>query len=282
LINLLENAVRHTRKGEIFIDIRGPELTPGDKIELSFEIRDTGSGIPANKINQLFKGITTQELPDTIEPEPKGLGLVVCKRLVELMGGTIHVLSEPGRGASFIFNVFVGPARKPKYSLLRPGSAEAGKIVIMTTVKAKDENKKRMLSEDFAKQYPLRILVAEDNPINQKLIITVLSRLGYPAVLAQNGKEVLELVDQDPFDLILMDVQMPEMDGLEATRMLRLCLERQPVIIAMTANAMDGDQDSCIQAGMDDYICKPVGLDDLLVRLEKWGGAIKAKGASTI
>jgi CheY-like chemotaxis protein len=132
------------------------------------------------------------------------------------------------------------------------------------------------MSEDFATEFPLRMLIAEDNPINQKLILAVLARLGYSAALAQNGKEVLEMADHEPFDLILMDVQMPEMDGLEATRKLRLCLDRQPVIIAMTANTMHGDQDACIRAGMDDYVCKPVQLDELLARLEKWGSAIKS------
>src|SRR6202042_971149 len=111
---------------------------------------------------------------------------------------------------------------------------------------------------------------------NQKLTMKVLEKLGYQPTLARNGKEVLELASLEPYDLILMDVQMPEMDGLEATRMIRLCLEKQPVIIAMTANALDGDQDNCIQASMDDYICKPVELDELIRQLEKWGGALKA------
>ncbi len=100
--------------------------------------------------------------------------------------------------------------------------------------------------------------MAEDNEINQKLIPTILSKINYEAGLARNGKEVLEMEGLSSYDLILMDVQMPVMDGLEATRMVRLCLEKQPVIIAMTPNALDGDQDICIQAGMDDYICKPV------------------------
>jgi CheY-like chemotaxis protein len=146
----------------------------------------------------------------------------------------------------------------------------------------KGENGKRMLSEEFAKEFPLRILVAEDNPINQRLTIKVLSKLGYQADLAQNGQEVLERVGYDRYDLILMDVQMPEMDGLEATRMVRLLPEKQPVIIAMTANAMEGDRDNCLQAGMDDYISKPVEWDDLLIRLEKWSAAIKARHTATL
>ncbi len=123
----------------------------------------------------------------------------------------------------------------------------------------------------------MRVLVAEDNPVNQKLILMVLARLGYSAALAQNGKEVLEMAFYEPYDLILMDVEMPGVDGLEATRTLRLRLNKQPVIIAMTANTMHGDQDVCIRAGMDDYLCKPLELDEFLVQLEKWGSAIKKK-----
>jgi signal transduction histidine kinase/ActR/RegA family two-component response regulator len=280
LMNLLENAVRYTPQGEIFLDIHSPGVRTGNMVELAFEIRDTGCGIPAGRIDQLFKGITPNDLEQ--EKGPVGLGLVVCKKLVELMGGTIRVESEPGKGTRFTFNIFVGPALKPKHSPLHPGSPAAGKKIIVSPVKNRDENKKRLLSEDFAKEFPLRILVAEDNAVNQKLIMTVLSKLGYTATLAHNGKEVLELVDHEPYDLILMDVQMPEMDGIEATKMLRLCLDRQPVIIAMTANAMNGDQDICIQAGMDDYICKPVNLDELLMQLEKWGAAIRARRTSSI
>jgi CheY-like chemotaxis protein len=133
------------------------------------------------------------------------------------------------------------------------------------------------LSNDFSKQYPLRILIAEDNPINQKWTTKILSKLGYESQVAENGKEVLEVVSHEQYDLILMDVQMPEMDGLEATRMIRLCLQSQPVIIAMTANVMHGDRQACMQAGMNDYISKPVELNELVNMLEKWGLMIKEK-----
>ncbi|MBA4057981.1 MAG: histidine kinase, partial [Marivirga sp.] len=133
------------------------------------------------------------------------------------------------------------------------------------------------LSHDFAKKYPLRILVAEDNRVNQKLAIKVLSKLGYDPDIAQDGKEVLEEVDKVNYDLIFMDVQMPEMDGLEATRMIRLCLSVQPVIIAMTANAMQGDREECMQAGMDDYLSKPVRVEELVIVLEKWSLKMQEK-----
>ncbi len=133
------------------------------------------------------------------------------------------------------------------------------------------------LTTDFAKKYPLRILIGEDNRINQKLAIKVLGKLGYDPDIAQDGKEVLEEVSKVNYDLVFMDVQMPEMDGLEATRMIRLCLSVQPVIIAMTANAMQGDREECLQAGMDDYLSKPVHVEELVIVLEKWALKIKEK-----
>jgi CheY-like chemotaxis protein len=125
------------------------------------------------------------------------------------------------------------------------------------------------LSAEFSQQYPLNILVAEDDPINQELAIKVLQRLGYDPQLAKTGKEVLELAGAMNFDLIFMDIQMPEMDGLEATKMLRLCLSMQPVIIAMTANVMEEDKEACLEAGMDDYISKPVNLEVLIGKLQR-------------
>jgi CheY-like chemotaxis protein/nitrogen-specific signal transduction histidine kinase len=135
----------------------------------------------------------------------------------------------------------------------------------------------KKLSADFAKQYPLRILVAEDNPVNQKWAIKILGKLGYQPDIADNGHIVLDMVGKAAYDLILMDVQMPEMDGLEATKMIRVCLNKQPTIIAMTANVMHGDRMACMQAGMDDYISKPVQLNELVNMLEKWALVITDK-----
>ena len=135
----------------------------------------------------------------------------------------------------------------------------------------------RNLSADFARQYPLRILIAEDNPVNQKWATKILSKMGYEATIAENGHIALEIVGQSEYDLILMDVQMPEMDGIEATKMIRVCLQKQPVIIAMTANVMHGDRQACMQAGMDDYISKPVELGELVCMLEKWAAVIQER-----
>jgi CheY-like chemotaxis protein len=276
LMNLVENAIRYTPNGEISLVVRTSPAIKDNGVTLEFELQDTGCGIPANKLHQLFNGTIGEDAAGQVESQPKGLGLVICKKLAEIMGGNISVKSQPGQGSIFTFTAVFSPALKPKHSPLNTGSAENDKKVILSKIGKKEESKSQELSETFSREFPLRILVAEDNEINQKLILRILSKLGYEAGLAHNGKEVLEMADLSSYDLILMDVQMPEMDGLEATRMVRLCLEKQPVIIAMTANALDGDQDNCIQAGMDDYICKPVELNELIRQLEKWGGAIKS------
>ncbi|MGI4750166.1 MAG: response regulator [Janthinobacterium lividum] len=140
-----------------------------------------------------------------------------------------------------------------------------GKDTVVT-----DQKNKQKLSVEFAQNYPLNILIAEDDKMNQKLVTKVLNKLGYEPQVAENGKDVLEIVSNKNYDLILMDVQMPEMDGLEATRMIRVCLTEQPIIIAMTANTLQGDREECLKAGMDDYIGKPVRLDGLVNIIEKW------------
>lgn len=150
---------------------------------------------------------------------------------------------------------------------------ESGTALTMT------QSKK--LSAEFATQYPLKILVAEDDLMNQQLAIMILKRLGYSVDVAPNGQEVLEIVSEKKYDLMLMDVQMPEMTGLEATRMIRLCLSVQPVIIAMTANAMDGDKESCLASGMNDYISKPVNIEELVEKLEKWAVTLNAVKENT-
>jgi CheY-like chemotaxis protein len=129
---------------------------------------------------------------------------------------------------------------------------------------------KTKLRKEFAADYPLTILIAEDNPVNQKLAERILNKFGYQPDIVSNGREALSILSAKNYDLVLMDVQMPEIDGLEATRRIRLGSEVQPVIIAMTANAMQGDREMCIDAGMNDYISKPINLDELIALLKKW------------
>jgi CheY-like chemotaxis protein len=132
-----------------------------------------------------------------------------------------------------------------------------------------DSRPANLLNQDFATNYPLKIMVAEDNLINQKMILKVLDKLGYKAALASNGKEAIKLLDEQYYDMIIMDVQMPEMDGLEATRYIRKNYTVQPTIVAMTANAMLEDRDECLNAGMDDYISKPLKIESLITILKQ-------------
>jgi CheY-like chemotaxis protein len=146
-----------------------------------------------------------------------------------------------------------------------------------TDALAEQQTNKLKPTAEFANQYPLNILLAEDNETNQKVALKALSKLGYEASLAQNGEEALEMVSEGKYDIIFMDIQMPVKDGLEATRMIRLCLNTQPVIIAMTANAIQGDRQKCINAGMDDYISKPFKIDELVQMIEKWAVQLRVK-----
>jgi CheY-like chemotaxis protein len=168
------------------------------------------------------------------------------------MGGEIKVKSQPGKGSIFSWTI-----------LCRPG-----------TQKRKIPMAIKPLPLQLAEKYPLQILVAEDNPINQQLAMVILTKMGYEPEFVENGKGVLTKLQEKKIDLILMDIQMPEMDGLEATRIIRNGKGPQPVIIAMTANAMSGDRDECLAEGMNDYLPKPVNLDQLVTMLKKWGGMI--------
>jgi CheY-like chemotaxis protein len=171
-------------------------------------------------------------------------------------------------------NLFKSALTKPvKHSLLYKAIADEFTITQSKSTILKNLTDK--ISTDFAKRYPLRILIAEDNITNAQIASMFLKKMGYKTDIAKNGQEALEIVSDTNYDLIFMDVQMPVMDGLEATRMIRLCLNEQPVIIAMTANAMQGDRQECLQAGMDDYISKPIKIEEMNKMLEQW--AIKIK-----
>ena len=252
LMNLVSNAVKFTHQGEIFLGVHLLREERIGTMELSFEVRDTGIGIPAEKIEMLFKSFSQVDSSTTRKYGGTGLGLAICEKLVSLMGGNITVKSQPGEGTTFAFTILTKPG------FLSPVPVKEG-IARNETLKA-----------GFAEEFPLRILIAEDNVINQQLMQHILGNLGYRPDSVENGALAVAAAGQKTYDLILMDVQMPEMDGLEATRHIRGSLSSQPVIIALTANAMQGDREECLEAGMDDYISKPVRLDELMRLLEKW------------
>jgi signal transduction histidine kinase/ligand-binding sensor domain-containing protein/CheY-like chemotaxis protein len=380
LVNFLGNAVKFTSKGEVFVGVgigEAPEPPARNSVELRFTVHDTGPGIPADRMDRLFKPFSQADSSITRLFGGTGLGLAISQRLVERLGGRIRVASEPGRGSSFSFTILCqtapaaptlskdpggprleaeglagkrlflagvcppaarivegyarqwgircdhpsgSPGSPPRLPEIRPdlavvdqedpsapawltvledvwipvvvlrpiGVQEYGEEWSPTAVHRPVRRGSLLIAVRAALGLPvgtltssrgsddtaeiraglpasLRILLAEDNSVNQKVALLLLERLGYRADLAANGLEALAALRRQPYDLVLMDVQMPEMDGLEAAR--RICAEwppdARPRIIAMTANALRGDREACLEAGMDDYLSKPILLDDL-------------------
>jgi signal transduction histidine kinase/ligand-binding sensor domain-containing protein/DNA-binding response OmpR family regulator len=393
LINLISNAIKFTKKGEIFVNVRLLSISHDNQIELGFDIKDTGIGIPADKLHRLFKAFSQVDSSTTRQYGGTGLGLVISEQLVRLMGGQISVESEIGKGSTFRFAIRSQKSMLPEpthenYDMngfanfkilavddndtncrilkgqleqwkLNPVIAKSGEQALKALTEANDfklvitdmqmpsmdgiqlatiirseypelpimllssvnyilhkdhptlfcsiltkpakqhilfkhivkelsrqvtsavgdhhqqpDTQKRVLPENFSEMYPLNILVAEDNQMNQKLIMKILSKLGFEVDLAADGLEALDFVNKKTYDVILMDIQMPKMDGLEATQIIKKRFPNRPAIIAMTANALPADLKTCMDAGMDDYISKPFKLDDLVHKLQKWATAV--------
>lgn len=382
LLNLVSNAVKFTVRGEIVINV---SMVPGHNQDfaLSFSVRDTGIGIPSEKLDKLFHAFSQVDSGTTRKYGGSGLGLTISKRLIELMGGDIKVESEFGKGTTFCFHIksakghesgiaehleshaglqgkhilivddndasrgvlqaqlaqwefaatavgsgsealeilavndkidlvladfnmpemdgfqmtklilasypavrviLLGPASHEQYKK-EPGlfNAVVAKPVkyhvlystIISQLKKVDvahepHVRGNLFTVEFARRYPIDILIAEDNLINQKLAMRVLTKMGYAPDVAPNGLAALDSLTRKNYGLIFMDVQMPEMDGLEATKRIRLDNIHQPVIVAMTANAMPEDRGACLAAGMDDYLSKPIKVDEILSAIEKW------------
>ena len=243
LINLVGNSIKFTSKGEITI---GAELesTENEQVVVRFSVSDTGIGIPEARRNAIFSPFTQVDGSTTRKYGGTGLGLSICKQLSELMGGTIGVESEEGKGSTFWFTARLkrqsdGARPVPKQAAGRPASLEG------------------LDTSD------VHILVAEDNMINQKVAQSILGALGFTKLdFVANGLEAVKALELINYDLVLMDCQMPEMDGFEASSQIRnkasAVLNHDVAIIAMTANAMKGDRERCLEAGMNDYLTKPI------------------------
>ncbi|MCC6639531.1 MAG: response regulator [Deltaproteobacteria bacterium] len=387
LVNLVGNAIKFTERGEVAILVSARVLD-AERIETRFSVRDTGIGIPKEAIGRLFQSFHQVDASTTRRFGGTGLGLAISKRLVEIMGGSMQIESEIGRGSVFSFGIVLEPCAEPppveteteaevlrgrrillvddnetnlrllrhqttrfgmepvselspaaaltrlergeRYDLaildmLMPGmdgielASEIRRIlpkdvlplVLLSSVSRSEIEAVHLsgeipedlffailtkparqrtlrdalrracgaapieprvhseLDSDLAARAPLRILLAEDNRVNQKVALSLLERMGYRAEVAANGLEAVEALVRQPFDVVLMDVQMPEIDGLDATRTIRArtAAADQPWIIAMTAHAMQGDEDACRDAGMDDYLAKPVRPKDLAAKL---------------
>ncbi|WP_334839065.1 hybrid sensor histidine kinase/response regulator [Nostoc sp.] len=276
LINLLSNAIKFTQTGsiEVSVIIRNNKdinrSSAANTDEIQFSIKDTGIGIPSDRLERLFKAFSQVNSSITRQYGGTGLGLAICKQLCELMGGRIWVESELNTGSTFYFTIAASVI--PKESAGAQVLASVQELQVINS-----ENNCDYRPSDLPK---LRILLTEDNLVNQKIALKQLQSLGYSADVANNGKEALHLLEKIPYDLILMDCQMPILDGLETTKQIHRWQEsnfasgRRPVVVAMTANAMKEDKQMCLDAGMDDYLSKPVMKEKLAATLEHWARMI--------
>ncbi len=248
LINLINNAIKFTKAGEVAVGVSRSEETESH-ITVRFDIRDTGIGIPADRMDRLFKPFSQVDSSTTRKYGGTGLGLMISKQISELMGGQIGVESEEGKGTTFWFTAVFEKLPDLQQLQVEFGDTTRQKIV------------QHSFSEDHKRN--VRVLLVEDKIVNQKIALYILEKkLGYNADVVNNGKEAIESLEKLDYDLVLMDCQMPEMDGYEATRIIRdeksSVRDHEIYIIAMTANAMKGDREKCLDAGMNNYISKPI------------------------
>ncbi|HBZ55503.1 MAG TPA: hypothetical protein DEO88_08860, partial [Syntrophobacteraceae bacterium] len=260
LFNLMDNAIKFTHEGHIGVTIGIQEMNSESAL-LKFSVADTGIGIPRDMVNVIFESFTQVDSSITRRFGGTGLGLAISRRLVETMGGHIWVESEQSKGSCFHFTA--------RFAL--PDSSELG-----PQEQVPSETQAVLPPPDRATPPglpALNLLLAEDNPVNQRLAARVLEKHGHRVTVVENGLEALIALENKNFDLILMDIQMPDLDGLETARAIRK-LEvgsgRHIPIIALTAHALHGDRERCFEAGMDDYISKPIRTDNLLKIIEKW------------
>jgi len=260
IVNLIGNAIKFTTAGEIALEVQAISA-PGADMLLQFTVSDTGIGIPLGKQKVIFDAFTQVDSTTTRTYGGTGLGLAICAGLVQMMGGRIWVESNPGVGSKFHFTASFPGAARP--------TAEGGAIP-EAQAEAGPAAQRVSPPNEGAAGRRLRILVAEDNPVNQLLATRLLEKRGHSVRIAGNGRLALQAIEESRFDLVLMDVQMPELDGLEAIAALR-AKEAQTgkhlAVIAVTAHAMAGDRERCLAAGMDGYLTKPIlqaALDEVL------------------
>ena len=239
VLNLVSNAVKFTGSGDVVLSA-AVERHDQTSYSIAVEVRDTGIGIASEQLPRLFESFTQVDASINRRYGGTGLGLAICQRLVVLMGGKITVESRPGEGARFRFTIPLGRAQESA-ELTNPASAPATVL-------------------DSTLDHQLKVLVAEDNVVNQRVVLMLLKRLGVHADLAMNGAQAIAAVAENQYNLVLMDVQMPEVDGLAATREIRnrIPRDRQPIIVGLTAHATTEYHDICLAAGMDGYLTKPL------------------------
>jgi len=261
LLNLCGNAVKFTARGEVALNVGALTRCSQGGVTVSFDVRDTGIGIPANRLEALFQPFSQVDVSTTRRFGGTGLGLSIVRRLAELMGGRVSVESREGVGSNFRFEVTLrAPSKEQTAAETSPGvrPADSGDAQIGHRVP-------RHVRGQRADRAERRILLVEDNPVNQKVALFVLQKLGYRADVVQDGQEAVSAWQRRDYELILMDCEMPVMDGYEATRQIRAQEQgaRHIPIIALTAHAIRGAESACLAAGMDAYLTKPLIRDKL-------------------
>jgi PAS domain S-box-containing protein len=283
LANLIGNAIKFTSRGSVNISITQILISHYLRCKLSdhheetqllrtlqFAVKDTGIGIPSDRLHRLFQPFSQVDASTTRQYGGTGLGLAISKRLCEIMGGSMWVESSVLEGSTFFFTITapVNVGGQPTTSIISPTQLNATRMYTGL------QKPSFIFDPHMAKHHPLRILIAEDNIVNQKVAIHILQRMGYQADVATNGLEVISALSQKPYDLVFMDMQMPEMDGIETTRLIEQNCQNgkivsRPRIVAMTANAMQGDREICLASGMDDYLSKPIHNSELVRMLRE-------------
>jgi CheY-like chemotaxis protein len=258
LLNLLSNAIKFTEKGNVILRVSCLKLLDLNSdvskalMPINFEVEDSGLGIDINRQESIF--LPFEQAGDTrFKAQGTGLGLAISQKIAGMMGSKITVVSQKDVGSIFRFTVDLG---SPTTQFL----SSSDKF---------ESNDTSAFDPDLSQKLPLKILLAEDNAVNQKIVRKILNKLGYEIDIASNGLKVLAAVREHNYDVILMDVQMPEMDGIEATKYIvnDKDLKHRPYIIALTANAMDSDRLMCLDAGMNDFMKKPINVNLLVEAL---------------
>jgi signal transduction histidine kinase/CheY-like chemotaxis protein len=259
LVNLLSNAVKFTERGFVSVKISLVELTP-KTANIEFKIKDTGIGVPDSKLPDVFKQFSQGDSSNSRRFAGAGLGLAIVKNLVKLFNGKVSLESKEGKGTVFTFNVKVKLASSKSVTELSTKQSRISKY------------ERNPLEHVLSDKYPLKILLAEDNGINAKLTCLVLEKMGFIPDLAKNGVIAVSMFKETRYDLILMDIQMPVMDGMEATKaIVELGLEPAPYIIGLSANAFEEDIANAKKIGMNDYVVKPLKFDELKNKLIEVG-----------
>ena len=260
LINLVSNAIKFTENGAIVIMVSDQLLDQStNTYELRFDVWDTGIGMSDEQIAKLFKAFSQADKSIARQYGGTGLGLVICKQLCELMGGNISVTSTVGVGSTFSFSI-VGQAIANN---LEAHTSEA------IASNLKDKKILSRLDQSFANQYPFKILIVEDNPVNQQILLLMLDKLGYIPQAFSNGLEAVNNLVEQSYDVIIMDIEMPIMDGLTASRKIRQSSNQTPWIIGLSANAFTESREIALASGMNDYLTKPLQVEGLITALER-------------